>query len=99
MLPSLCHLYDVNRANAVSAPNIGSRKPVSAYRSSAYSDEKKHVSVSALKNPYQSIHKGGDDDDDDDDDDDEDDEDDNYVFYSTFLRTDIIFIDMIYIYL
>ena len=57
------------------------------------------MSVSALKNPYQSIHKGGDDDDDDDDDDDEDedDEDDNDVFYSTFLHTDIIFIDMIYI--
>ena len=56
---------------------------------------KKHVSVSALKNPYQSIHKGGDDDDDDDED--EDDEDDNDVFYSTFLHTDIIFIDIIYI--
>ena len=53
------------------------------------------MSVSALKNPYQSIHKGGDDDDDDDED--EDDEDDNDVFYSTFLHTDIIFIDIIYI--
>ena len=47
-------MIEIEGAKAVSAPNIGSRKLVSAYRSTAKADENKSVSVSALKK-YQSI--------------------------------------------